>query len=460
VAVGFSASPRKWLFFLPLLLGAFVLVLLVRRGDAPEHLEREPLPRSVRYIEAPVVTQVPRALGYGRARPVRVWEGVAEISGRILELHPELKKGALLPAESLLLRIDPSEYELAVSRAQADILATQAQLAEMGVKESNTRASLEIEAEALGLREVELRRKRDLVKKGTLSASEFEQEQRALLAQRQQVQAQQNALNLLPAERQLLEAQLARYEAQLASARLDLSRTEVRLPFRARISEVNVEAAQYVRQGASLVKADAIDKAEVEAQIPIARMRSLLNGGPQLDLGALPPGQLARSLGIRAQVWLRDGGLDVSWDAKFVRMSDTLDPDTRTIGVIVEVDAPYADVQPGVRPPLVKGLFVEVELRGRPRPGSLVIPRQALHDGQVYLLGVDDRLEVRPVETAQLQPEYVVIASGLEPGERVLVSDLIPAAAGMALAGQPDPEVLGRLLATAMAEDFGVRSEQ
>jgi len=459
-SVGLSASPRKWLFLLPLLLGVAVLVVLVKRGDAPEQLEREPPPRSVRYIEAPLVTQVPRALGYGRARPVRVWEGVAEISGRILELHPELKKGALLPADSLLLSIDRSEYELAVSRAQADILATQAQLAEMGVKESNTRASLEIEAEALGLRESELRRKRDLVKKGTLSASEFEQEQRALLAQRQQVQAQQNALNLLPAERQLLEAQLARYEAQLASARLDLSRTEVRLPFRARISEVNVEAAQYVRQGASLVKADAIDKAEVEAQIPIARMRSLLSGGRQMDLGAVPPGQLARSLGIQAQVWLRDAGLDVRWDAEFVRMSDTLDPDTRTIGVIVEVDAPYADVQPGVRPPLVKGLFVEVDLRGKPRPGSLVIPRQALHDGQVYLLDAEDRLEVRSVELGQLQPEYAVIASGLEPGERVLVSDLIPAAAGMALAGEADAGVLERLLAAARSEDFTVKSEE
>jgi multidrug efflux pump subunit AcrA (membrane-fusion protein) len=257
-----------------------------------------------------------------------------------------------------------------------------------------------------------------------------------------------------------LEAQLARYEAQLASARLDLSRTEVRLPFRARISEVNVEAAQYVRQGASLVKADAIDKAEVEAQIPIARMRGLLSGGPQMDLGSVPPGQLARSLGIQAQVWLRDGGLDVRWDAEFVRMSDTLDPDTRTIGVIVEVDAPYADVQPGVRPPLVKGLFVEVDLRGAPRTDSLVIPRQALHDGKVYLLGADDRLEVRPVQLAQLQPEYAVIAAGLEPGERVLVSDLTPAVEGMVLEGQPDAGVLERLVASAAAEDSGARSEE
>jgi hypothetical protein len=113
-----------------------------------------------------------------------------------------------------------------------------------------------------------------------------------------------------------------------------------------------------------------------------------------------------------------------------------------------------------VRPPLVKGLFVEVDLRGAPRPDSLVIPRQALHDGHVYVLGADDRLEVRPVELAQLQPEYAVIESGLEPGERVLVSDLFPAVAGMALAGQPDEGVLERLLASARAEDSGARSEE
>lgn len=88
-----------------------------------------------------------------KTRPVRVWEAVAKVNGRILEIHPRLLKVSLIGKDELLLRIEPTEYELAVSQVQADILSTRAQLSETGVKEANTRASLAIEEESLALRE-------------------------------------------------------------------------------------------------------------------------------------------------------------------------------------------------------------------------------------------------------------------------------------------------------------------
>jgi multidrug efflux pump subunit AcrA (membrane-fusion protein) len=444
--------PKAWLFFLPLAVGAGIFLVLTHQSTPPAQSDAGPTARVVRYIEAPVVTQIPRALGYGRVRPVRVWEAVAEVNGRIVKIHPRLRKGALLGANELLVRVDPTEYELAVSQVQADILSTRAQLSEMAVKEANTRASLAIEEESLALRETEVARKSELVRKGTLSASDFEQEQRNLLSQRQQVQAQKNALNLLPAERELLAAQLTRFQAQLDSVRLDLTRTEIRLPFRARVSQVNVEQAQYVREGSVLAKADAIDKAEIEAQIPIARMRALLHSDRTLDFDRLDPGRLTDQLGIDARVWLRDPSGDVLWQGQVRRMSDTLDPDTRTVGVIVEVDEPYANVRPGKRPPLVKGLFVEVDLRGPPRPDRLVVPRHALHEGRIYLVE-DGRLIIREVVLESVQPEYAVIASGLKPGAPVIVSDLMPAIEGMRLEAQSDPEVLKRLISQAEARE-------
>jgi len=445
-----SATAKKWLFLVPLVAAAVVVVVLNRQTEPPQQRSEDRPARVVRVIEVPRVTVVPQALGYGRVRPERVWEAVAEVDGRVIETHPRLRRGALLARDALLLRIDPTEFELKVSQVQADILSARAQLAEMAAREANVRASLEIEQQALDLREAELDRKQRLSDRGTVSESELEQEKRALLAQRQAVQSQQNALNLLPAEQELLQAQLARYEAQLADARLDLARTEVRLPFRARISEANAETAQYVREGELLVRADAIDKAEVEAQIPVARMRALLRDAEPMDFSIGETANIAARLGIRAQVTLRDPAGDVTWDARFARLSDTLDPETRSVGVIVVVDDPYADVIPGRRPPLVKGLFVEVELRGAPRPGQIVIPRTALHDGQVYLIE-DAQLVIQDVIVAMLQPEYAVISGGLEAGEQLVVSDLFPAIAGMPLAGERDPATLQRLIASAKA---------
>jgi multidrug efflux pump subunit AcrA (membrane-fusion protein) len=434
-----------------------IAVLLNRGAGPPAQRDTEPPARVVRVIDIPAADVVPRATGFGRVRPERVWEAVAEVNGRVIETHPRLRKGALLPADTLLLRIDPTEYELRLSQVEADILSTRAQLAEMTAKESNIRASLAIEEASLELRTAEVARKQRLRDKGTLSASELEQEKRNLLAQRQAVQAQQNQLNLLPAERELLEAQLARHEAQLADARLDLARTEIALPFRARLSEVNIEQAQYVREGDVLLKADAIDRAEVEAQIPIARMRTLLQGADPIDFSVGPGGALAEQLGIRARVTLRDAGGDVHWAAELARLSDTLDPETRTVGVIVVVDNPYADVVPGQRPPLVKGLFVEVQLFGAPRPKQLVVPRAALHGERLYLVE-HGQLSIRDVTVASLHPEYAIIAGGVESGELLVVSDLFPAIDGMPLQGEPDPELRERLLATVTGHTETVRA--
>jgi hypothetical protein len=118
------------------------------------------------------------------------------------------------------------------------------------------------------------------------------------------------------------------------------------------------------------------------------------------------------------------------------------------VGVIVVVDRPYADVVPGKRPPLVKGLFVEVELWGAALALRTIVPRAALHGDRVYLID-DGRLSMRTVEVAGLQPEYAIIAGGVHAGETLVVSDLFPAIDGMPLRGETDPEVRRQLLAAA-----------
>ena len=133
-------------------------------------------------------------------------------------------------------------------------------------------------------------------------------------------------------------------------------------------------------------------------------------------------------------------------------MSDTVDPRTRTVGVIVAVDDPYRRVVPGERPPLVKNMYVEVEIRGRARPGAVVVPRGALYGREVRIAGADDRLRVREVEVDFVQTNFVVVASGVEAGERVVVSDLPFAADGMRLAPVEDQRALAALVAEAVGD--------
>jgi hypothetical protein len=78
-----------------------------------------------------------------------------------------------------------------------------------------------------------------------------------------------------------------------------------------------------------------------------------------------------------------------------------------------------------------------------------VVPRSAFHNGRLYVVSADSRLDIRPVTTGLVQGDLAAIDRGIEPGERIVVSDLIPAVAGMLLAPQSDDELLARLKAEA-----------
>ena len=282
-----------------------------------------------------------------------------------------------------------------------------------------------------------------------LRSPEVEQQEREVLIQRQNVTSHENTLGLLPPERKVLEAQLARYQAQLAEAEHNLQRATIRLPFDARISRVEVEKNQSVRPGDVLLVADDIATAEIEARVPMQVVRNVMT--TRAEAVDEMPEDVGKVFGITAGVRLPD--FDIEWPARLVRMSPTLDPETRTIGAIVEVDDPYRGVLPGIRPPLVKEMFVEVDLQGEPRPDSLVIPRTALHDGKVYLVDEDNRLRIQPVESSLIQPDFIGVTKGLAEGDRLVVSQLVPAVQGMQLVPHGDKATLVRLIRAAEGKE-------
>jgi RND family efflux transporter MFP subunit len=453
------SSGKGWLKALliapPVAIGIAVLAWQLSQRQLPEQAEPAEVAKPVRVIEVAPADFVPRALGYGFVQPGSVWEAVAQVSGKIVYRHPDLERGRLLEAGSELLRIDPADYELAVARIEANLEAARAEREELTVRQANTESTLEIARRTLALAEQDLARKRKLRAKGNASQATVDQAEGAVLNERQRVQELQNQLNLLPAERHVLEANLALNQAQLEEARLDLDRTVIRLPFDARIAEVLAETAQFVSAGQKLAVADSIDVAEVSAQIALNQIRPLIQQGADLtSLSAEQLSQLPGEMGFTAEVRLVAGDFTATWEARFDRISDTVDPQTRTLGLVVAVDEPYRKTIPGRRPPLTKNMYVEVEVRGARQANRIAVPRVAVHRGVegghvVYLAGSDGRLAFRPVTLGSAQSDFVIVEQGLEGGERVVASDLIPAIEGMLLAPRMDEALAGRLAAQA-----------
>ncbi|MCF1182322.1 efflux RND transporter periplasmic adaptor subunit [Marichromatium gracile] len=434
-----SPTPRwrRLLLFPPIMLGVLILVLMVRGREPPALTEPVEPVRAVRVVEATLVALAPTAAGYGSVQPERVWAAVSQVAGRVVWVHPRLREGEIHAAGSELLRIDPVDYELLLAQARAE-------LADLEVQRGNAEALLVIERRNLELAEAALARNQRLIGQGTTSQSVVDDSERALLASRAEVRRLDNTLALIPARRALLEAKARRAER-------DLAHTRITAPFELRVADLAVEAEQYVGVGQRLFVGDTVERMEIEAQVPLASLRRLFLDRPAVEVDVTRLGELVASItGIEARVRLDLGNHVAEWAAEFVRFDDTVDPRTRTMGVVVAVDRPFDKIRPGYRPPLSKNMFVEVVLRARPAGEQLVVPRLAVRNGTVLVADAEDRLRRRPVEVRYTQGELSVIAAGLEPGARVVVSDLVPVVEGMRLAVEPDERLTRMLRAQAV----------
>ena len=425
---------RKLLILPPIVVAILVLGWLLASKEPPAMVERQEVSRSVRIVEAQLIDLITKAEGYGPAQPARVWAAVAQVAGRVTKIHPKLRNGEILPQGELLLTIDATDYELQLHQAQAE-------LAELKVREANAQASLAIEERNLKLASQDVERKRQLAKKGTTSQSSVDEAERVMLNTRSGVQNLSNTLSLIPAQRRVL-------EAKASIAQRNLERTQIRAPFVMRVAELAVEADQYVGVGQKLFEGDDVSRVEIEARFALSNLSRLFIGrtGLNIDVTRITE-QVPAAMGLDPLVRLDLGNEVAEWQAKFVRFSDYVDPKTRTMGVVVAVDRPFEKVRPGRRPPLSKGMFLQVILYAKSAEPRLVIPRSAVRNNTVYVADKENRLRQKPVEVLFSQESFSVIASGLESGDRVVVSDPIPAVLGMLLRPQNDAEMTRQLQA-------------
>jgi RND family efflux transporter MFP subunit len=430
-----SRQPGYWrrLWIIPpVAIGVALLMWQVRDRQEPERITSAESVKQVRIVEAIRGDFTPMAEGYGPVRPARVWKAVAQVSGRVVAMDEDLGNGSLVTADTELLRIDPVDYELALARIEAE-------LTELEVRVENTRASLDIEERSLALSEREYERIRQLVARGTTSQSESDSAERVLLGARTQVRNLQNTLALLPAQRSVL-------EARRAQALRDIENTVIRAPFDMRVAALSAETDQYVTAGQSLLEGDSVARVEVVAQVSMASLRTLILDREEIQLTPeMMAGPLADLSGFRPVIELDLGNYVARWDARFVRVSDVVDAETRTIGLVVAVDDPIGLAIPGKRPPLSKGMFVKVVIYGDPLADRVVVPRHAIRGGKVVLADEDDRLRLREVAIAFEQQDVAIIENGLEGGERVVVTDVIPLVEGMLLGPVVDEELSARL---------------
>lgn len=420
---------RNWLFFPLIAIG--VLILYYAINSRPE-IPIKPALGKAKAVNVMLLEQqsfAPVITGFGRVEPKRRWQGIAEVSGKVVYRNPQLERGQIVAKDTLLLRIDPTDYQIAVAKAQADINTIEAKLAKLTLDKTSLATSLNLEQRSLRLIEKELVRQSNLKAKGLLSQSALDNEQQAVYAQKNQVNDLQSKLKLLPLELAMATAELEAAKLVLTQAQRDLARTELRLPFTSRIADINIEKEQFVTNNLMMVESHGLDNVEVEAQFSIHDVQ-LIFASLATDFNDDFTEKLQQ---LTAEVTLSSGNFSHSWQAKVARLSDTVDLDQATVGVILEV--PVATERYSLsKPSLVNGMFVKAEITGKAQP-QFVVPERALH-GETLYVAVSNKLAIVPVEVLFRYQDRVAIKplnTELHEGSLVVINDLIPALTGMAL---------------------------
>lgn len=317
-------------------------------------------------------------IAHGTVLPRTESELIPEVSGRIINMSPAMVSGGFFRKGDSLITIEPLDYEVALEQARASLASARSELT--NAKKAHDRLL-------------------DLAKRQSASQSQ-----------------QDDALNRL----RFAQASIREASARLSRAERDITRTSISAPYDGRVRSERVDVGQFVTRGAPVASLYATDAAEVRLPIHDEELAYL----------KLPLAGQAVDHKVKVTLRARFAGEEHAWQGNIVRTEGELDPKTRMINIVAQVDSPYE--QSGGRPPLAVGLFVEAEIIGNRVSNVFVLPRSALQaNDQVYVISADNRLEFRDVNIIRIVNEDVYITKGFDQGETVSLSTVNNAIEGM-----------------------------
>jgi RND family efflux transporter MFP subunit len=359
------------------------LMLSFMRKEPP----KKPLESLAMLVEVaklePVDARFPvRSQGTVRPRTETILS--AEISGAIVDISPKFIPGGVFGANEVLMRIDPTNYKVAVTQAEA--LVRQRQIEYEGAKK--------------------------LRSQGYRAESEY-----ASAA-----------------------AALATAEADLVRAKRNLERTYIRLPYAGMVRSKEADLGQFVNPGTRLGVTFATDHAEV--RLPLTdRDLAFIDLPYAAEITAT-----AEAPGPAVLLSAEQRGRLVEWPAQIVRSEGVVDESSRVTYAVAKVADPYALQNDHV--PLPMGTFVTASIEGVAIEGLLRVPRHALHGSNQLLFADDENtLRIRSVSIVRADAEYAYIDGGAEAGERVIVTAMESPINGMPVRTTADEVPAGDTIA-------------
>ncbi len=366
-----------------IIIGVIIMKTLISTRPAPDKEVKKDPGILVEILKAERENTAVIVKGTGTVEAAQEISVIPQVSGRIIYTAPNLNVGGFFEKDAILFEIENTDYKLALERALSVKAKAEYELATIESQASIARAEWE------------------LINKNT---------------------APPNPLVLYEPQLKSAKAELASASAQVEQAKIDLKRTKVKAPFNIRVRSENIDIGQYVKSGSSVAMLAGTDTAEIAVPLTLDDLQ-------WLNI----PRHGERQNGADASVHIDVSGVLHEWHGHVVRSTGEIDPKSRMMQLIVEIEDPYGLKDPS-SPVLAAGTFVDVHIKGTMLEDVFVIPRTAFRDkSTIWIMDKENKLQIKKVVPLKIEREKVIIREGIDDGELIIITNISGAANGMKL---------------------------
>ncbi|MBW2171769.1 MAG: efflux RND transporter periplasmic adaptor subunit [Deltaproteobacteria bacterium] len=399
-----------------------IAVLLIVLKPAPEKQAPPPASLLVEVMEVKASSPAMVVNSYGTVRPTESLNLVSEVKGKVADMSPNFQEGGFFKEDERLISIDPRSYELVAAQRRKQLKQLDAGLRRLDQEEQNFQVRLNIARSDVELAKAEWERFKALVEREVVAQANVDQAQQQYLASQNRMQEVENQIALMDPRRDQTKAQRELVEIQLREALLDLDRAGIEAPFDGYVLEKSIEKGQFVNIGAFLGRIYRGSTLEVEVRIPFKDLSwlgdissmSVCNTDEREGADTKPP--------IQAKVIFKSGGQTRTWEGRLIRVKAQVDEKTRTLPLIIKVLEENSSAEDHASYPLKPGMFVDVELTGRQIDTAYLLPRSALHPGNLVYVASNNELVTRQVEVLRRLNDSVYVGKGLNDGDMVITT--------------------------------------
>jgi multidrug efflux system membrane fusion protein len=286
----------------------------------------------------------------------------ARVDGQVIEQR--VKDGEVVKEGAVLFRLDDREVQAQIARDEATLAKDQAMLAKT---------------------QSDVRRIQELLTKGAASQQQFD---------------------VVSADSKVAAANVAGDQAMLQADRIKLDYTVIKAPIAGRVGVVRVTPGNLVRAN------DAGDGLVTITQLKPLRISFSL---PERELDLVRTA-LARKGTAQVRAYA-SGAAQASATGKLFFVDSAVDALSGTVTAKAMFDNEDDQLWPGQ--------YVRIEVDLGLRPKVTTMPLVAVSPGQggsfAFVVKADSTVERRKVEIADTRNETAVIASGIRPGEKVVI---------------------------------------